>query len=265
MALFVRSDLQNRPSNTIEVRPDQVSSFYQILVETWKPTTDIWALTFGSKILGLAAAGSGIYGNMYFRRKLRLKNYGLFSTYLPNALLPFLIVNVAHTTVSFRQKHLTLSAGLCFYKWVFVLIYYYFNMQFVTSDIYLNPLGCSLCKETKAAAIQLTLGLGQPLLLVPVSAFMFATRHFTYRLPSPIQNPRQFFKVVLQLYRPLKVPMTINAGLQVLIAFFITHMEENHFFYLQKAMLKPESRPQITEVLDNVDAWGGILRLILIS
>lgn len=44
----------------------------------------------------------------------------------------------------------------------------------------------------------------------------------------------------MQLYRPLKVPMTINVALQVIIACFITHMEENHFLYLQKAIVKTD-------------------------
>lgn len=70
---------------------------------------------------------------------------------------------------------------------------------------------------------------------------MFATRHFTYRLPSPLSNTKDFFKILKQLYRPLKVPMTINAGLQAALAIFITHMEENHFLYLQKAIVKQEA------------------------
>lgn len=112
--------------------------------------------------------------------------------------------------------------------------------QLVTNDIYANPLGCSLCKETRAAAIQVGFGLLQPLLLVPASAFMFATRHFTYRLPSPLTHTKDFFTVCKQLYRPLKVPMTINVALQAMLAIFITHMEKNHFMYLQKAIMKPE-------------------------
>lgn len=112
--------------------------------------------------------------------------------------------------------------------------------QLVTNQIYLNPLGCSLCKEARAAAVQVGFGLVQPLLLVPASSFMFATRHFTYRLPSPIRNTKDFVRVCMQLYRPLKVPMTINVALQVIIACFITHMEENHFLYLQKAIVKTD-------------------------
>lgn len=119
------------------------------------------------------------------------------------------------------------------------MIFHFNKFQMVTNDIYVNPLGCSLCKETRAVAIQVSFGLLQPLVLVPASAFMFATRHFTYRLPSPLSSPKEFLKVCKQLYRPLKVPMTINVGLQAILAIFVTHMEENHFLYLQKAIMKP--------------------------
>lgn len=128
MAVFIRGHPDNKPLNAKEVRPDQVASFYHILVETWKPPTEVWALTFGSKILGLAAAGSGIYGNMYFRRKLRLKNYGLLSTYLPNIMLPFLIVNLTHATVNFQIKTLKSLIDLC------SLMTFFFQFQHSVGD-----------------------------------------------------------------------------------------------------------------------------------
>lgn len=90
----------DKPSDAILVRPDQVSQFYHILVDTWENKSEIWALTHGPKILGVAGALSGMYGNMYFRKKLRLKNYGFFSTYLPNMALPFLITASFHEAVS---------------------------------------------------------------------------------------------------------------------------------------------------------------------
>lgn len=39
--------------------------------------------------------------------------------------------------------------------------------------------------------------------------------------------------------------MAINIGLQAILAIFITHMEENHFMYLQKAMMKPQAHAQV--------------------
>lgn len=216
MALVQRiKNRDEKPEGAIELRRDQVHNFYELVVQTWKPQSEIWALTYGPKILGLAGAVSGWYGNFYFRKKLKLKNYGFFSTYLPNTMLPFLIVNTLHTSVTMR-------------------------------DVYLEPYGCSLCKGTKAAAIQLGMGLVQPLFFVPASAFMFATRHFTQRIPSPIHDRKAFFRFVGFLYRPLQMPMTINAILQTLLVFFIVHMAENQFFYLEKAMVQPADDEKAT-------------------
>lgn len=133
MTIVQRITNQNeKPEDGKELRPDQVVNFYELVINTWKPQTEIWALAFGPKILGVAGGLSGWYGNIYFRKKLKLRNFGFFSTYLPNIALPFLIVSTFQSNVIMR-------------------------------DIYLNPYGCSLCKGTQAAAIQLGLGLVQPL------------------------------------------------------------------------------------------------------
>lgn len=90
---------EEKPEDAIHVRSEQVSEFYSIVVETWEKKSEIWALVYGGKILGVAGAISGMYGNAYFRRKLRLQKYGYFSTYLPNMALPFLITSAFHETV----------------------------------------------------------------------------------------------------------------------------------------------------------------------
>lgn len=91
-----------RPKDAIVLRADQVCGFWERVVETWNPQHEIWALTYGPKILGVAGSLSGMYGSMYFRRKLRLttKGYGAITTYLPNLILPFLLAQSAHLMVS---------------------------------------------------------------------------------------------------------------------------------------------------------------------
>lgn len=236
-------DREALPAGAVEVRTSQVAGFYNVVVETWERPSEVWALRYGPAILGAAGAFNGWYGNAYFRKKLRLKNFGFFSTYLPNMLLPFLIVQALHDSVIFCHSQFVLAT----YFSIFFLCYPILFLQFVQPDIFTNPLGCSLCKETRAASIQLAIGLIQPLLIVPASTFMFATRHFTHRIPSPIHNRPDFFKFCGKLYRPLKVPMTISAVAQVLLAFFITHMEENQFLFLQNAMVKPDRDENIQD------------------
>lgn len=101
MAVFERVTVPGqRPADAIEVRHDQVGQFFRIVVDTWENKSEIWALAYGGKILGVAGALSGMYGNMYFRKKLRLKEFGFFTTYLPNMALPFLITSAFHESVS---------------------------------------------------------------------------------------------------------------------------------------------------------------------
>lgn len=99
-----------KPQDAVELRKAQVVEFYQLVCETWQPQSEIWGLTYGPRALGVAGALSGIYGSMYFRRKLRLRNYGMVSTYLPNAVLPFLIVQTFHQMVISLFHHFELLA-----------------------------------------------------------------------------------------------------------------------------------------------------------
>lgn len=101
MSVFIRKERDTaRPKDAILLRGDQVSAFYALVVEGWPKKHEIWALGHGPKVLGVAGALSGAYGTMYFRRKLRLKHFGAFSMYLPNMILPFLLVQSFHMLVS---------------------------------------------------------------------------------------------------------------------------------------------------------------------
>lgn len=119
--------------------------------------------------------------------------------------------------------------------------------QYTVRGIYLQRDKCAICTEAKAAGIQLLFGFVQPLLLVPASAFLFATRHFTHRIPSPIHYRKDFFKFLKLLYRPLKVPMAINTLLQVGLAMMITHISLKEFHYLNENMLIPKAEFLIDE------------------
>lgn len=53
-----------------------------------------------------------------------------------------------------------------------------------------------MCLQTRSGMIQALTGVAYPFVLAPVSSFLFATRHFTYRLPSLTEKPKE----VLQLW-----------------------------------------------------------------
>lgn len=92
-------DLSQAPAGSKIINADRLATFYEIAVRTWKPQSEVWALKYGSYVLGFAGSMSAWYGSVYFRRKLRLRNHGFVSMYLPNMGLPFLIINAMQSTV----------------------------------------------------------------------------------------------------------------------------------------------------------------------
>lgn len=105
MSIFGQvKDLSHVPAGGRVINADKLAGFYDIAVQTWKPQSDVWALKYGSFILGLAGSMSAWYGSVYFRKKLRLRNYGFATMYLSNMALPFLIVNAMQSTVGSIQS-----------------------------------------------------------------------------------------------------------------------------------------------------------------
>lgn len=100
MSIFGEAiDSSQVPAGSKIINGDKIVRFYEIAVQTWKPQTDVWALRYGPHLLGLAGSMSAWYGSVYFRKKLRLKNYGFATMYLSNLTLPFLIVSAMQIAV----------------------------------------------------------------------------------------------------------------------------------------------------------------------
>lgn len=102
-------DTDKIPEGAKTISAEHVEAFYAKLVERWKPQSEIWALAFGANVLGVLAAASGFHINWYFRRRLLLKNHGFFSTYLPNTVIPMVVVSALQPTVSLSTNLLNES------------------------------------------------------------------------------------------------------------------------------------------------------------
>lgn len=112
-------------------------------------------------------------------------------------------------------------------------------MQIIHREIFaFQEQNCAACLQVRSAAVQLAVGVLQPCFLAPLSSFMFATRHFTYRMPLPLSQPREFAKFYMKLSQPILFTMAILCGIQILAAFFVTHMELTEFRELQLKMLQ---------------------------
>lgn len=106
-------------------------------------------------------------------------------------------------------------------------------------------MGCPVCTQTHATLLQLGVGIVQPFILASASTLMFATRHFTYRFPSIISDPKGFLKFYLKITRPMAYPIMINFALQAILVQFITYKEREHFFILQNEMAKDLPRDNV--------------------
>jgi transmembrane protein 126A len=106
--------------------------------------------------------------------------------------------------------------------------------------------------QTRAAFFQAGSAVAYPFLLAPAGAFMFATRHFTYRLPSITSQPKEVLKLYLKFTRSAGSTVGILLGINMLVAMFITSREmkehANINFQLEEFDRKVESG-SITEML----------------
>lgn len=85
---------------------------------------------------------------------------------------------------------------------------------------------CPTCVQLRAAAFQVGLGVVYPTILAPMAACMFATRHFTYRLPSITEKPLEVLQLLRKFTKPI-VPMlgSILVG-QSLVTVYLTYKEQ---------------------------------------
>lgn len=76
-----------------------------------------------------------------------------------------------------------------------------------------------------------------PFLLAPVASFMFATRHFTYRLPSITSQPRDVFKLWVKFTKSAKTLSSVLLAINILGGMLLTakQMQEHTSINLQLA------------------------------
>lgn len=159
------------------------------------------------------AAMSSFMTNNHFRRKLKLGNFGRMSSYLTVVATPTMISALFHSTVS------------CQRSWRFNLYNFSTSFQFIQSHIILQKFECPLCIQTRAAVIQGLSGVAYPFLLAPLAAFFFATRHFTYRLPSITAQPKENFKLWFKFTKSAGNKALFLLGLNMFVGMLVTAKE----------------------------------------
>lgn len=120
-------DINDLPPGAMKVSIQNVQEFYATTIKNWKPESELWALVHGPNALGFVAACSGFHLNTFFRRQLKLRQHGYFSTFLPNTVLPLMITFGFHTFVRFQIPTISCSKNLLIIPLLF------------TASIRLNP------------------------------------------------------------------------------------------------------------------------------
>ncbi|XP_050465916.1 uncharacterized protein LOC126859050 [Cataglyphis hispanica] len=170
------------------------------LIRNWEPQSDVWSLIFGRPILSGAAALTGVYINQRFRRKLKLRNYGL---------LPTITGLVAGPTIATS------------------LLY----SQFVLNKLLLLEVPCPLCLESRSILLQTCTGLFFPLILVPFANFSIAANSGLHNIPH-ITDLKGMFRVISSAYQPMIPILATIFTLHALLAGFITHSQIKSFLYV---------------------------------
>ncbi|XP_068237512.1 uncharacterized protein [Palaemon carinicauda] len=168
------------------------------LIGTWKPASDVYAFKYYPYVTGIASALSGAYINSYYRKKVKLRNMVFLPTALPLIFLPGVVSTLLHN-------------------------------QFVQRPLILQKFQCPVCIEMRGGAIQLFAAFVYPMVLAPVSSFHFASRLYTYVLPS-ITEPRKLLEVYLKFTKPLLPRLFMLAGIQIIIGMGLTHAEAHNLF-----------------------------------
>ncbi|XP_052871758.1 transmembrane protein 126A [Anopheles cruzii] len=182
------------PQDAVRLSEEEALQYFLKLVKGWEQKGDVWPLRYTASILGVCSAISGFYFNNHYRLALRLGNYGRMSSYLPAVAIPAIMATAFHTA-------------------------------FVQPDVILRREPCPVCTQTRAAIIQGGFSVAYPLLLAPLSSFMFATRHFTYRLPSITEQPIAVLKLFRRLTAPIMMPITVLLACNLAISIALTGQE----------------------------------------
>ncbi|XP_070160345.1 transmembrane protein 126A [Polyergus mexicanus] len=170
------------------------------VIRNWKPQSDVWSLIYGRPILSGAAALTGIYINQRFRRKLKLRNYGLFST------------------ISGLITGPTIATSLLY-------------SEIILNRLLLLEVSCPLCLESKSILLQICTGLLFPLILAPLANFSIAANSGLHNIPC-ITDTKGMFRIISSAYQPMIPILATIFTLHVLLAGFITHSQVKSFLYI---------------------------------
>lgn len=106
----------------------------------------------------------------------------------------------------------------------------------------LRTYDCPLCLQTNAGIVQGGMAVGYPFLLAPVASFMFATRHFTYRLPSLTTETKDVVKLWLKFTRSGATMGLVLLGVNMVVAIMLTARQMQEHANISMALAEFERK-----------------------
>ncbi|XP_062540021.1 uncharacterized protein LOC134207947 [Armigeres subalbatus] len=212
MALLHKK-ISELPEDAVLLDERQALLYFMKLVEKWPDKWDVWAMKYTPGILGVTTVVSSIYINNHYRTKLKLGTYGRLSSYIPAVVLPAIMTT-------------------------------FFHRVYVVPDIVLGKHQCPVCVQTRAGLLQAGFSTIYPMLLAPMSAFMFATRHFTYRLPSITEKPMEVVKLYRKLSNPIMMTVIGLLAFNLMASMFLTGKEIQTVYNINIKLLESDNENQ---------------------
>ncbi|CAG9785396.1 unnamed protein product [Diatraea saccharalis] len=214
MALMKSKEI---PKDAVRLDEEEAIKYAWEFVGEWKPVSDIWALLYGPGVLGGVNAISGVFINNHFRNKLKLGQYGFFSSVIPVSVIPGILTPL-------------------------------FHRYFVSTNMLLmKNETCPLCYEIRSTAIQLSLGIAYPMILAPTASMMLTHRYATSRIPDLYEGPKVIFNFIRKLARPFNGTLAFLAGAQAITSAVITYLEMKSTLTLKRKVTEIEKKLEMEE------------------
>ncbi|XP_075537672.1 transmembrane protein 126 isoform X2 [Dermacentor variabilis] len=194
----------NAPPNAVLLTKEAALQHQWELFSQWKPTRDVWPVTYGAAISGIAAAFGGIVLNAIFRKHYVLRSIGLAATTLPNFAIPGVLAYIGST----QAMH----------------------------NIIVMDTQCVVCTQTKATALQLGFGAIYPCIMAPLSCLTIAARSFTYPVPPFRTHYKDILADIYRTFRKHRITLAGLAALQCIVAFGLIHMQMDSMIKVQRKL-----------------------------
>ncbi|XP_025411737.1 uncharacterized protein LOC112684416 isoform X2 [Sipha flava] len=114
--MFIEQAKSNEiPKGAIRLTKDEVYEYMTDLIKKWPNSMEIWALKHGNPILSSAVVITNTLILNYYRQRLKLRNYGRFTLFLPVVVIPSIFSLLFQNSITTRSIVLLEDCPTCIY------------------------------------------------------------------------------------------------------------------------------------------------------